>query len=192
MIVLVIVVMLAAAWILLSWWLNQEVAGQGEIRNPEGNTGSALVVYHPGRGTFHRRVVAGFVDGLVRSGWVVEVTTASAQAPAELADYDLLVLGSPTYGFTPSRPIRRYLQRIGDLASQPTVAIITGLGAGERSSRLLQGQVREAGGNLVASLTLYRMRPNDEDNYVDGQQNQAVAVQMAEQAARSLADAGEG
>ena len=187
MVPIIILAILAAAWILSYWWLNQEVAGQVEVRNPEGDTGSALVVYHPGRGTFHRQVVGGFVDGLVGSGWRVEVTTANAQAPTELANYDLLVLGSPTYWFTPSLPIRRYLRQLGDLGGKPVVTIITGLGAGGRSSKALQGAVRKAHGSLVKSLLLYRMRPNDDDNYADGRQNRALAVEMAEQVARSLA-----
>lgn len=178
---------LAVASILAYRWLNKEVAGKGELHNPEGEGGSALVVYHPGRGTFHRRVVRGFVDGLVAGGWRVGVATASDQAPTELAGYDLLVLGSPTYGFAPSLPVRRYVRRLGDLDGQPTVTIVTGMGAGERSSRILQEHVRAAGGNLVKSLIFYRMRPNDEDNYADGEQNRALAVEMAGQAARSLA-----
>jgi hypothetical protein len=75
----------------------------------------------------------------------------------------------------------------GDLAGQPTVTIITGLGAGGRSSKVLQRNVRDANGSLVKSLILYRMRPNDEDNYSDGKQNQALAVEMAKQGARGLA-----
>jgi hypothetical protein len=127
MILIIILALLAAAWILSYWWLNKEVAGKVEIHNPEGDGGSALVVYHPGRGTFHRQVIDGFAEGLVASGWRVEVATASNHAPTELANYDLLVLGSPTYWFTPSLPIRRYVRQIGDLAGQPTVTIVTGL-----------------------------------------------------------------
>ena len=185
MILIIILAILAAAWILSYWWLNQEVAGKVEVHNPDGHGGSALVVYHPGRGTFHRRVIGGFVKGLVESGWRVEAVTASEHAPTDLTNYDLLVLGSPTYWFTPSLPIRRYLRRISDLDGQPTVTIVTGLGAGERSSKVLQGKVRDAHGNVARSLTFYRMRPND-DNYVDGKQNRALAVEMAGEAARSL------
>jgi len=36
-------------------------------------------------------------------------------------------------------------------------------------------------------IMIYRMRPNDNDNYADGKQNRALAVEMAKQAARSLA-----
>lgn len=187
MIGIVILIVVVAAWGLSYLWLNQEVAGKVEVQNPEGDAGTALVVYHPGRGSFHPRVISGFVTGLVAKGWRVEVTTASPQAPADLSGYDLLVLGSPTYWFTPSLAIRRYLRRLGDLGVQPTVTIITGLGAGGRSTAVMERQVRKANGHLVKSLFLYRMRPNDEENYVDSKQNQALAVEMASRAASELA-----
>jgi hypothetical protein len=187
MIWMVILVVLVLAWILLSLWLNQEVSSPVEVRNRAGAAGRALVVDHPGRGTFHPRVVAGFVEGLVAGGWQVAVTTAHAGAPTDLAEYDLLVLGSPIYDFAPSRAIRRYLGRLGDLDGQPTVTLLSGLGAGGRASAMLQRQVQEANGRPVKALVLYRMRPNDEENYVDGAQNRALAVDMARQAAEKVA-----
>jgi hypothetical protein len=190
MAIMIIVTILAAAWILSYWWLNKEVPAEVKVRNPEGDTGSALVVYHPGRGTFHPQVVGAFVDGLLAGGWRVEVATATDEAPTELDKYNLLVLGSPTYWFTPSVPVRRYLRQVGDLNGLPTVTITTGLGAGGRSSRVLQRYVRDAHGSLLQALTFYRMRPNDDDNYVNGAQNRALAVEMAEQTARSLAPTG--
>jgi len=66
------------------------------------------------------------------------------------------------------------------------VTIITALGAGERSTSIMERQVREANGDLVNALLLYKMRPNDDDNYVDGKQNQALAVKMATQGAEEV------
>jgi hypothetical protein len=160
---------------------------QVEVLNPEGDVGTALVVDHPGRGSFHVPVVSGYVEGLVSAGWRVERTTASRQAPADLSAYDLLVLGSPTYWFTPSWPIRRYLGRLGDFKGRRTVTIVTGMGAGERSAATLEKWVRKANGNMAQGLLYYWMRPNDDDNYANTGQNKALAVQMATQAARHLA-----
>jgi hypothetical protein len=55
----------------------------------------------------------------------------------------------------------------------------------------MEKQVREANGDLVNALLLYKMRPNDDDNYVDSQQNQALAVEMANQAAKEVPLPGE-
>lgn len=183
--ILLILGALAVAWVSSYLWLNAETVSAIEVQNPAGQAGAALVVDHPGRGSFHVRVVSGFVEGLVAGGWRVETATASGQAPTDLSGYDLLVLGSPTYWFTPSWPIRRYLDRLGDLAGQPTVTITTGMGAGERSASMMQRQVRGANGELVSGMLFYRLRPNDDENYANPEQNQALAVQMATQAARA-------
>ena len=186
MAIIIVLVALAAAWILSYLWLNKATVSRVEVQNPEGDAGTALVVDHPGRGSFHVQVVSGFVEGLVSSGWRVERTTASRQAPADLSGYDLLVLGSPTYWFTPSWPIRSYLGRLGDLKGQRTITLVTGMGAGERSAALLAKWVRKANGDLAKGLLFYWMRPNDDDNYVNAEQNKVLAVQMATQAARDL------
>jgi hypothetical protein len=183
---IIVLIVLAAVWTSSYLWLNEKVVSGIKVLNPEGNVGTALVVDHPGRGSFHIRVISGFVEGLVSGGWRVEMTTASVQAPTDLSGYDLLVLGSPTYWFTPSWPIRRYLGRLGDLGGQPTVTIITGMGAGKRSSSVIERWVREANGDLVSALLFYWMRPNDDDNYVNADQNKALAVEMAAQAAKEL------
>ena len=131
-------------------------------------------------------IVSGFVDGLVASGWRVEVTTPSVQAPTDVSGYDLLVVGGPTYGFAPNRPIRRYLRRLGALSGPPVATIITAMGAGERSSAIMDRLVRDANGDLVCSLLLYWMRPNGDDRSVDGAQNRALAVEMATKAAEAI------
>jgi flavorubredoxin len=183
-IVFVVLAVIVVGVARLDYGRNKEVASAVEVLNPEGTTGTALVVYHPGKSDFQREVFSGFMEGLVSKGWRVESTTPSVQSPTDLSSVDLLVLGGPTYWFTPNRPIRRYLSRLGELEGQPTVTIITALGAGERSASIIQKQVREANGNLVKALLLYKMRPND--NYVDGEQNRALAVEMARQAAMEI------
>lgn len=182
---IVVLVVLAAAIALSYFWLNREVVSEVGILNPEGDTGTALVVYHPGRSDFQEKVTYAFAEGLVSNGWRVEITTASSQAPTDLAGYGLLVLGGPTYWFAPNRPIRRYLSRLGDLGGQPTVAIITAMGAGGRSISIMEKQVREANGDLVKSLILYTVRPNEDLYGIND------AVEIATQAAREILLPGE-
>jgi flavorubredoxin len=179
-VLIIVLVVLAVAGVLSYLWLNQEVVSEVEVRNPEGDAGTALVVYHPGKSDFQERVTSGFVEGLVSNDWRVEITTASAQALTDLAGYDLLVLGGPTYWFTPARPIRRYLSRLGDLGGQRTVAIITAMGAGGRSISIMDKQVREANGDLIKSLILYTFRPNEDLYGIND------AVEIATQAAKEI------
>lgn len=174
----------ASAWLFEG--RNRDVVSEIITLNPGGEAGTALVVYHPGKSDFQQRVFSSFADGLIARGWQVKMVSPSAQSPTDLDGYDLLVLGGPTYGFRPNRPIRRYLNRLGNLAGQRTVTIITALGSGERSAAIMERLVWEANGDLVKALTLYKLRPNDEDNYVDAAQNQDRAVEMAIEAATEI------
>jgi hypothetical protein len=161
--VLVAVVVILAAGMALSHFVtSQEVVSGIEVLNREGDLGTALVVYHPGLTGFHERVTSAFADGLVSNGWRVEMTTASPYAPTDLSSYDLLVLGGPTYFWTPNRPIRSYLSRLGDLGGKRTAIIITSLGMGERSISTMERLVRASNGDLVKSLLLYSLAPNED------------------------------
>jgi flavorubredoxin len=185
MVLIVVLVVLSAALVLSNLWLSRDVVSEVEVRNPEGDAGTALVVYHPGKSDFQERVTYAFAGGLVSNGWRVEITTASAQTPTDLSGYDLLILGGPTYWFTPNWPIRRYLSRLGDLRGQPTVAIITAMGLGGRSISIMENDVREANGDLVKSLILYTLRPNEDLYGIND------AAEIATQAAKEIPLPGE-
>ena len=184
-VLIVVLIVLAAAGALSYLWLNKEVVSEVEVRNPEGDAGTALVVYHPGKSDFQEKVTYAFAEGLASNGWRVEITTASSQAPTDLAGYDLLVLGGPTYWFAPNRPVRRYLSRLGNLGGQPTATIITAMGSGERSISITDQDVQEANGDLVKSLILYTIRPNEDLYGIND------AVEIATQAAKEISLPGE-
>jgi flavorubredoxin len=172
------------AWVLWYWQrASREVVSSVEVLNPGGDRGTALLVYHPGRRGFFRSVIQAFAGGLVSGGWRVEITTASCQAPNDLSGYDLLVLGGPTYFWTPARPITRYVRRLGDLEGKPTVTIVTGFGSTGRSKSILEKLVQEANGKLVTSLALFKLRPNDEE---DPRPNREVAMEMATRAGAAI------
>jgi len=172
------------AWVIWYWHrASKEVVSQVEVLNPGGERGTALLVYHPGRRGFLHSVIQAFAGGLVSGGWRVEITTASQQAPTDVSGYDLLVLGGPTYFWTPARPIRAYVRRLGDLEGKPTVTIVTGFGSTGRSKSILEGLVQEANGKLVNSLTFFKLRPNDEE---DPRPNREVAMEMATRAGAAI------
>ena len=158
----ILAAMLVAWYLLLSTWVNLQVVSEVEVLNPEGDKGTALVVYHPGKSDFQEKVNHAFAEGLVSNGWRMEITTASSQAPTDLSNYDLLVLGAPTYDWAPAKRTQRYLKGLGDLGGQPTVIIISGAGSTDRSVSIMEKLVQEANGNLVKSLPLWTMAPNEE------------------------------
>jgi hypothetical protein len=163
----------------LSYWLNREVVRPLEVLNPEGETGTALVAYHPGKSSFQRDVSHAFAEGLVANGWRVEITTASSEAPTDLSGYDLLVLGAPTYEWLPAKRLQTYVRGLGDLAGQPTVTIISGSGYTLLSQPAMERMVQEAGGRLVESLAVWSARPNDE---IHGISDPLDAMRQAAQA----------
>ena len=142
--------------------INMDVVSEVEILNPAGDKGRALVIYHPGLSDFQYKVTIAFAEGLVSNGWRVEVTTASSSAPTNLSGYDLLVLGSPTYGGKPAPSIERYLTRVGNLELKRTVIIATAGGSNLTAERMKE-LVQTANGSVAKSITLFTMAPNDGD-----------------------------
>jgi hypothetical protein len=154
-------VALFVAWQgLLGFVVNAEVLSDIEILNPNGSTGTALLTYHPGRSGYQEMITHAFSEGLVSNGWRVEITTASKEAPTDLSGYDLLVLSAPTYDWEPAKPIQRYLERLGDLGGQLTAVIVSAAGTTSLSLPMMEDQVREANGDLVASYALWTLVPN--------------------------------
>lgn len=156
--------------------INSDVISEVEILNAAGSK-AALIIYHPGLTSFMKEVTYAFGEGLVSNGWRVEITTSSSEAPTDLNAYDLLVLGTPVYGFRVTPTIERHLERMGDLKGIETVGILTAAGSIGDSASMIEQVVVDSNGNFLKAVILYSMAPN---------QNDASAMFLAEQAAKSL------
>lgn len=138
------------------WSVYREVSSNIEVLNAQGAK-TALIIYHPGLTDFARNVTYSFADGLVSSGWRVEITTASAQAPTDLSKYSLLVLGWPIYDFNPGPTITNHLDRIGDLNGIDTVVMVIAGGLDPlHAQENMNTKVQNANGNLIATLQAFR------------------------------------
>lgn len=151
--------------------------------NPSGAAGRTLIVYHPGLSDFPDDVAMAFADGLIANGWQVDITTASAYAPRDLAHYDVLALVSPTYWWTPARPVLRYIDRIGKLDGKRVAIIITASGQPDRSRGVMEDKVRAAGGEVVTGISLTKWKPNRQG---DPRPNNTVALEIARQAGQAI------
>ena len=91
-------------------WVSQavkrETVAPVVTLNPTGSAGRALLIFHPGLSDFPDRIIAAFSDGLLQSGWRIDRTTASRQAPTDVRTYDLIVLGSPVYASAAAKPLQ--------------------------------------------------------------------------------------
>jgi hypothetical protein len=187
LIMAVVVVLLIGAgsliWVALS--VSSERVTPVTTLNPEGSAGQALLVYHPGLSDFPDRIVGAFSDGLVQSGWRIDRTTASKQAPADLAGYDLVVLASPLYGGL-ARPMADYIARVGDFVGKPVAIILTGAGDTEATLAVTRDLVATAHGRVVAGLAYTTMRPNQSAKAYPGS-NTDKAIAMALDAGMAMA-----
>jgi flavorubredoxin len=161
MIEFVIFFILAGSIAITAWVELHEVVSEVKVLSPESDKGTALVIYQKGLRDFAPKVAFAFANGLVFTGWRVEITTVSPNAPTHISSYDLLVLVWPTYMFSPSLPIRKYLRRIGDLEEKRIIIICTAAGAPLGSCEKMKNLVQAAHGSIEKSLTLFTMRPND-------------------------------
>jgi flavorubredoxin len=161
MLEVVIFLLLAGSMAITAWVEFHEVVSEVKVLNPESDKGTALVIYQKGLRDFGPNVAFAFANGLVSTGWRVEITTVSPTTPTDISSYDLLVLVWPTYLFSPSLPIRKYLRRIGDLEEKRIIIICTAAGAPRGSCEKMNNLVQAAHGSVEKALTLFTMRPNE-------------------------------
>ena len=158
--IIVFVIVMASVSGFLVFKINSDSVSGIDVLNADGSE-TALVIYHPGLSSFMKDVVYAFADGLVENGWKVEITTASSQAPTDLSEYSLLVLGSPVYAGAPTSTIKLHVERIGDLQGIDTTIIVTSAGSDGGAEAALQQTVEEHNGTVETVLSLFTTAPNE-------------------------------
>lgn len=179
-----LIVSLIGAAVLVSWAASREHATPLTPVSATGGAGRALIVFHPGLSEFPDRILASFAQGLSGAGWRVDRTTASNKAPADLAGYDLLVLGSPVYANAAALPLTDYVRRVGDLKGKPVALVFTAAGDADPALQAMAAQVGQQHGRVVGRFGYTTQRPNRA--VTGGDSNTAVAVAMAREAGEGL------
>lgn len=158
----------AAAFLFLAWdgalmgWVNR-APPPTFTRDPLEASQRALIVLHPGGSDFARQVSSGIAEGLRGSGWAVDIASASAQAPLPDRCHALLIVVTPTYNWGEvALPVRKYIGRLNPLGELAVADVTTG--AGWAPNRDLFHQLRQSGGRVVASATIFTTAPN----FIDG------------------------
>jgi hypothetical protein len=168
---LIVIVILGASTGVILWKISLETVTQLETINPGTSGPRAIMVYSPGLSGFHQKMVDSFASGLVESSWRVDIVTASSQAPVDLTDYSLLVIGGPLYGGQPPKPVQDYMARMTDLKGLRVHTLLTAAGDARDADQIMTSWITEYGGVEVGRLTLFTMAPNTP---VDGASDPAV------------------
>jgi hypothetical protein len=129
--------------------INKDVISPLEIINTDGSK-KALVVYQVGLSSGPKDASYAIGNGLASSGWRVEITTASPEAPSNLSDYRLLVIVFPVYGARPGEAATRYIANIGDLHQIPTIIVNCRLSNAIENN--MKEQVTSQNGTVYATL----------------------------------------
>lgn len=141
---LIVVGAVLTVYALLS--INKDVVSPIVVIN-SGGVKTALVVYQPGLTSAPKDNSYAFADGLASSGWRVEITTASSEAPSDLSNYSLLVLAFPIYGGGPGAAAIRYVDRLGNLQRIHTVIIDV-----PASENIMKKKVEAKNGTVIETL----------------------------------------
>ena len=142
----------AFAGLLMAGTISREVVSEIDVINADGSK-TALIVYQPGFSSFPRDVSYAFAEGLASSGWRVEITTASPQAPTDFSKYSLLTLAYPVYGGTVGTAIVNYVNRISSLNGTNMVIIACGGGDTGEIENPLKQQVQAVKGTFYKGLS---------------------------------------
>lgn len=154
--ILIVLVVFVGIGAYLEYSVYREVLTQTVVLN-SGGTKTALVIYHPGITDFAHNATYSFADGLISSGWRVEIATASPQAPTSLSNYSLLVLGWPIYDFNPGPTITNQIHRMGNLNGTNTVIMVIAGGMDPLNAQANMGKIVEnANGTVLETLQAFR------------------------------------
>ena len=109
--------------------------------NPEGNvSGKALIVYDPGLSGGTKTAAFQMAKVLNSKSYEVTVAGVRSNEASDLSGYDVLIVGSPTYGAKPTGAIESYLN-----SSKPPKNITLGVyslaGGNAQDSNLIMAQI---------------------------------------------------
>jgi flavodoxin len=80
---------------------------------PEGAvTGKTLIVYDPGLSGGTKNAASYMAEDLKAKGYEVKLAGVRSKEASDISGYNILIVGSPTYGAKPTGPITSYLENL--------------------------------------------------------------------------------
>jgi NAD(P)H-dependent FMN reductase len=159
-----------AAAISMAWYIfwdlwitgavNAETTSELIALGGHGTAGRALIVHHPSKRGFVRRLVGAYADGMISNDWHVDLTTASWASTGDVSSYDLIVLAAPVYNWRAAKPLLTHVGRMTGMNGKSTVIVLAGGGMTDRALADLRDRVVSKGATTIDALEIWTERPN--------------------------------
>lgn len=186
-IVVIIVTIIAVVWTALTLYVEAEGRKYAIEFGNKGAALNALIVYDPDPFyNLDQQVCEAVAKELAKYNWHVKLMSVSAAKMQPEADYNLYVFCANTYNWSPDWAITGYIKKHVVVKDKSVAAITLGAGSTGRSQKVFDKLLKNKGGNLLASTTLWLWRPNDKSQMKES--NVKVAVEVAEQFAVKVKD----
>lgn len=105
--IILVIIILAS---MIAWYIGIARSRDCKTITPEGAIiGKALIAYDPGLSGGTRTVAFYMAEDLKLRGYEVKIAGVRSQDALETSGYDIIIIGSPTYGGTPTEPVVSYL-----------------------------------------------------------------------------------
>jgi flavorubredoxin len=99
--------------LVIAWIIGYSRSSGSKTIKPDGAiTGKALIVYDPGFTGGTKTAASHMAEDLKSKGYEVKVVGVRSSDASDLSGYDVLIVGSPTYGAKPTGPINSYLDSL--------------------------------------------------------------------------------
>lgn len=163
-VVLVLIIIGAGIW--ASTYFNST---SSTTLNPTGNTtGKALVVYDPGLSGAPKTVATTMAEDLKSMGYTVTLAGINSKDAKNISNYDVLIIGSPTYAGNPSSTVKSYINTL-NVNNNTRVGVFSyGGGADDQdSNKVMQQLLQDKGVNVKVSIKYdTNAGQNDYSNYI--------------------------
>lgn len=136
-IILVILILISV----IAWLVGYSRSHNSETIKPEGDiTSKALIVYDPGLTGGTKTAALYMAEDLKSKNYEVTVAGVRSSEATDVSGYDILIVGSPTYGANPTGPVKSYLNGLKP-PENITVGVYSLAGSEVQDSNLVMAQI---------------------------------------------------
>jgi flavodoxin len=150
-IVLVVIILLS----MIAWFIGIARSRDSKTIKSAGSiTSKALIVYDPGLSGGTKTAAGYMAEDLKSKGYEVKLAGIRSREALDTSGYDLMIVGSPTYGATPTEPIISYLSILKP-PENITIGVYSLSGSDVPDSNLVMEQILKDESILVKVSTKF-------------------------------------